>query len=195
MNNDIKKLPNGDFEVMPVNKDIQDHFETVQKLEDLIKEAMRIPTPLIGIEFDDDQPVATFDYDLEKHLPGVQESDFDAVKWRYSAPPGIADDMPEDYMSDYECILCEMGIPLVGAQPQQHQDPLPDPVGDFMWAIVKLNKGKEYFLRDVTFDGKREWTLDNTNCQLWCSQELAESFIDEHIGNGQAGVRGLLVGG
>jgi len=168
MNNDIKLLPSGDFEV------IAEASRAIEEIEDRIKRAMMIPAPLLSNK------------EFEKGLPGVKESDF------FSAPPGIADDMPEDY----GCILCDMGVPLVGAQPQQHQpNPPSDPVGDFVWAIVKLRDGKEYWLKKLNEDGTREWTPDNTQCRLWHRQSKAEQFITDNIGEGQAGVRGLLVGG
>ncbi len=151
MNEEIKLLPTGDFELSKIHED----------LELMIKDAMMIPAPMAARNW-------------LKHLPGIQASDFD-------------------------CPLCDAGVPLsdcnkhfpLRAQPQQQQDPLED----IMWAIVKLNEGKEYFLKKLNDDGTREWTLDNTTCRLWNLQEIAEQFIIDNIGAGQAGVRGLMVDG
>ena len=96
--------------------------------------------------------------DFEVHLPGIKESDFMS---KVSAPPGIADDMP-----DY----------------------------DLKWAIVKLNEGREYFLKKMNEDGTREWTRDNTVCRLWPTEYEATQFNDGHFETGKTGVRGLLTG-
>lgn len=183
MNDDIVPLPNGDFTVITKAMKEKDEFERK------IKEAMGIPTPLLrfevlkGREPDSGQVELYFDLeadcplcemgvplskpkrhieldDFEKHLPGVQESDFAGVMM--SAPPGIADDMP-----DY----------------------------DLEWAIVKLNEGKEYFLKKMNDDGTREWTRDNTVCRLWQTEHEATQFGTRHLEPGKFGVRGLLTGG
>lgn len=189
MNNEIKTLDNGDFVVL---------YGTLEEMEKQLMKAMMIPAPLLKTEdchfyncncsnCMDDLEKQIKDAELEKHLPGICEKDF-------SAPPGIADDMPD-------CPLCEAGVPLVGAQPQQHQNPpLRDPsdndtIKDFMWGIFKLHNGKEYFLKKINDDGQREWTLHNTECKLWYRQSKAEQFIIDNIGEGQAGVRGFMVGG
>lgn len=164
MNNEIKTLPNGDFEVL---------YDEMRDLERKIKEAMMIPTPLLTADLQE----------FEKHLPGVCERDF------FSAPPGIADDMPE-------CLLCEMGVPLM-TQPMQHQDPLPieeDHIEDFLWGIVKIHNGREFFLKKLNEDGTREWTKHTTEARLWRRQSYAEQFIVDNIGQGEAGVRGFMVG-
>ena len=157
MNDDIRPLPNGDFEVIKKGmKDIKD-------MESLIKEAMMIPAPdcplcEMGVPLSPPRRVINLD-DFEKHLPGIQERDFSMMM---SAPPGIADDMP-----DY----------------------------DLSWAIVKLNEGKEYFLKKMNEDGTREWTRDNTVCRFWPTEKEATQFASNHFEPGTSGVRGLLTGG
>jgi hypothetical protein len=178
MNDDIVPLPNGDFTV--VTKQMRD-------MERKIREAMMIPTPVIMIPKDqaleldvmvDDgcplcaagipvttQAERTAKYlrklidkaelkELEKHLPGVQESDFKDIRVPVSA-------MPDD---------------------------------DLRWSIVKLNEGKEYFLKKMNEDGTREWTRDNTICRTWASEHEADDFASIYFfEQGTYGVRGLLV--
>lgn len=167
----IKTFENGDFEVC--------HFyncncsNCMDELERLIKESMEVP-----LEYPDNTD------DLESHLPGICEADFAGIRtgemYVISSGSGVGKSM------------------ISAAQPQQHQPNPPSEdeiVEDFMWAIVKLRDGKEYWLKKLNEDGTREWTQNNTQCRLWHRQSKAEEFIREHIGEGQAGVRGLLVGG
>lgn len=84
---------------------------------------------------------------------------------------------------------------VVAAQPQQHQpNPPATPVGDFLYYIYKIHDSKHYWFKGINSDGKREWTPNAVDSKLFNYHEDAERFIEDIIGVGQAGVRGIPVG-
>ena len=197
MNEEIKLLPTGDFEVQ---------YAELREFERRIKEAMTIPAPMLerqslyaweldqesldaianakpspecllcemGIPLSTPRRVVDLDK-FEKGLPGVKASDFGIKKGELNVISSAVG----------------TGKSMISAPPGIADD-MPD--YDLKWAIVKLNDGKEYFLKKMNEDGTREWTRDNTVCRLWSTEHEATNFASRYFETGKTGVRGLLTG-